>query len=165
MDSSFIILFTLVASASIIAFWRGGWPLISAGLKSGVRNMKSMWWRVLSGILLAGFLQVLIPRTVIAEWIGPASGFTGVLVGSFAGMILTGGPFVIIPIIASIYASGAAEAPIIALLAAAQLTRVQGLFILDIPFFGTRIALLRYGLCLFIPPLVGLAGGTLFRLM
>ena len=67
------------------------------------------------------------------------------------------------PVIASVYAAGAAAGPIIALITAANLVRIQGLLIMEIPFFGARIALSRYILCLLMPPLVGLAGSALFR--
>ena len=69
------------------------------------------------------------------------------------------------PIIASIYGAGAGPAPIIALLTSGNLIRLQGLIVMQIPFFGARIALVRYAVCIFIPPLVGLAGGAIYQLM
>ncbi len=114
------------------------------------------------GIILAGFVQVLIPKETIANWLGPASGIIGILIGSFAGMILTGGAFVVIPLISSIYEAGAGAGPIIALLTAANLTRIQGLIAIEIPIFGLRIAIARYILCLFVPPIVGFSGNILF---
>jgi uncharacterized membrane protein YraQ (UPF0718 family) len=164
MDISFIILALLVVTVMVAAFLKGGWPLIIEGFRKSYEILLSMWWRVLLGILLGGFIQVLIPRTLVAEWIGPASGLIGILIGSFVGMIITGGAFVIIPVIASIYSAGASAGPIIALITAANLVRIQGIFIWEIPFFGTRIALTRFFLCLFFPPIVGLVGGALFRL-
>jgi uncharacterized membrane protein YraQ (UPF0718 family) len=165
MDLSLIILVAFVLAAMFAAFLKGGWVLIIDGLRKSYETLRTMWWRVLLGILLGGFIQVLIPKTLVAEWIGPASGITGILIGSFAGMIITGGAFVVIPVIASIYTAGASAGPIIALITAANLVRIQGIFIWEIPFFGTRIALTRYVICLFIPPIVGLTGGTLFRLV
>ena len=164
MDSSLIILAVLVVAALIATLLKGGWALVMDGLRKSYGTLLSMWWRVLLGILLGGFIQVLIPRSLVAEWIGPASGLTGILIGSVAGMVITGGAFVVMPIIASIYTAGAAAGPIIALITAANLIRVQGLFVMEIPFFGARIALSRYVICLFVPPIVGLAGGALFRL-
>ncbi len=164
MDISLIILAALVVTAVFTAFLKGGWPLIIEGFRKSYETLLTMWWRVLLGILLGGFIQVLIPRTLVAEWIGPASGLIGILIGSFVGMIITGGAFVVIPVIASIYTAGASAGPIIALITAANLIRIQGVFVWEIPFFGTRIALTRYVICLFIPPLVGLAGSALFRL-
>ena len=163
MDISLIILIFLVGSALYAAFLRGRWPLIMDGLKRSYTTFLSMWWRVLLGIILAGFVQELIPKTLIADWIGPTSGLIGILMGTLAGMILTGGAFVVIPIIASIYAAGAGEGPIIALLTAANLTRIQGLFVIELPFFGTRISLSRYLICLFVPPIIGFVGSVLFR--
>lgn len=164
MDISLIILAALVVTVTLTAYLRGGWPLLFEGFRKSYDTFLTMGWRVLLGVLLGGFVQVLIPRALVAEWIGPASGFTGILIGSFVGMIITGGAFVIIPVIASIYAAGASAGSIIAMITAANLVRIQGLFIWAIPFFGTRIALTRYVICLFIPPLIGLAGGALFRL-
>ncbi len=164
MDISLIILPALVGTALFVAFLRGRWPLVIDGLRKSCRLLLSMWWRMVLGILLAGFIQVLLPKTLIADWIGPSSGLIGILIGSLTGMVLTGGPFVIFPIIASIYTAGAAEGPIIALLTAANLSRIQALFVIEIPFFGTRIALSRYLICLFMPPLVGIVGSALFRL-
>lgn len=163
MDISLIILAALVVTALLTTFLKGGWPLVIDGFRKSYGTLLSMWWRVLLGILLGGFIQILIPRTLVAEWIGPASGVIGILIGSVAGMFITGGAFVIMPVIASIYTAGAAAGPIIALITAANLIRVQGLFVMEIPFFGTRIALSRYFICLFIPPLVGLAGSALIR--
>ena len=165
MDISLIILVVLVLAALIATLFKGGWPLVMEGLRKSYGTLASMWWRVLIGILLGGFIQGLIPRAVVAEWIGPASGLTGILIGSVAGMVITGGAFVVMPIIASIYTAGAAAGPIIALITAANLVRVQGLFVMEIPFFGARIAISRYIICLFVPPLVGMVGGVIFRLI
>jgi uncharacterized membrane protein YraQ (UPF0718 family) len=96
---------------------------------------------------------------------GPTSGMIGILAGSFAGMILTGGAFVVIPIIGSIYAAGAGAGPIIALLTAANLTRIQGLIAIEIPIFGMRISMTRYVICLLVPPVIGFLGSVVFRLL
>jgi uncharacterized membrane protein YraQ (UPF0718 family) len=165
MDISIIILCILVIVAFIFAFQRGGWKLPIAGLKQAGSIFLSVWWRLLLGIILGGLIQVLIPKSLIADWLGPSSGFTGILIGSFVGIVVTGGAYVIIPIIASIYAAGAGAGPIIALLTAANLVRLHGLFVLQIPFFGFRIAITRYVICLLIPPIVGLAGNEIFKLL
>jgi uncharacterized membrane protein YraQ (UPF0718 family) len=164
MDLSLIILIILVVTALLAVLKKGGWPLAIEALKRSKAILSSMWWKVLMGIVLAGLIQVLIPKATIADWIGPATGLTGILIGSVAGMILTGGAFVVIPIIGSIYEAGAGAGPIIALLTAANLTRIQGLFIIEIPIFGMRLSVTRYLVCLPVPPAIGLFGSFLFRL-
>jgi uncharacterized membrane protein YraQ (UPF0718 family) len=105
----------------------------------------------------------LIPRALIARWLGPTSGLKGILVASYTGIIMTGGPYIRLPIIASIYRAGAGVGPIIALMTGATLLGIHGLIVWEIPFLGVGIPLARYIVCLFIPPLAGLAGGALFR--
>ena len=101
MDFSMVFLLVLLVAAFIVSLIRGGFQMAAEGLKKGWKTFQSMWWRVLAGIVLAGFIQILLPKAMISEWIGPASGFTGVFIGTFIGMILTGGAFVTIPVIAS----------------------------------------------------------------
>jgi len=77
---------------------------------------------------------------------------------------MSGGPFVILPVIASIYAAGAGVGPVISLLTGGVLG-LQGFIAYQIPFLGIRLALTRYIICLFIPPFVGLAGSAVYHLL
>ncbi len=165
MDITLLILIVMVSVVLAIAFWKGRWQLIAAGLKRGGNIFKSMWLRILIGITLGGLIQVLIPHELIAEWIGPESGLKGILIGSYVAIFSIGGPHVRMPIIASIYAAGAGAGPIIALLIAMNLLSLQMLLTWQIPFFGVKIPLARYIACLFIPPLAGLVGGGIYELL
>lgn len=163
MDIAFLILVVLVVVAMVIAFWKGRWQLLLAGFKQTANTFKSMWLRVLLGITFGGLIQVLIPGHLVAEWLGPASGLKGILIGSYVGIIMSGGPFVILPVIASIHAAGAGVGPVIALLTGGILG-IQGFIAYQIPFLGIKIALTRYIVCFFIPPIVGLAGAAVYQL-
>lgn len=165
MDIALQTLVGMVVVAMAIALWRGGWPLLISGFKQAGLTVKSMWFRLILGFTLGGLIQVLIPSPLIAEWLGPASGLKGILIASYAGVILTGGPYVTLPIIASIYAAGAGPGPIIALLASMNLLSLPNLLTWAIPFLGAKLALSRYLVCLFLPPVIGLAGAAVFRLV
>ncbi len=141
------------------------WQLFLSGLKQAVFTFKSVWLRLILGFILGGLIQVLIPSSVIAEWLGPASGIKGILIGSYAGVIMTDGPYVILPIMASIYEAGAGPGPVIALLASWFLLSLPNLLMWQIPILGVKIALARYLPCLFISPLIGLAGATVYQLI
>lgn len=164
MDIALLILVVLLTMVVTVTFWKGRWQLLWAGLKQTGRTFKSMWLRILLGMTLGGFIQVLVPGALIAEWLGPASGLKGILIGSYVGLFLSGGPYVILPVIAAIYKAGAGAGPIIALLAGGMLS-VQGLITWDIPFLGVRLASARYVIGLFVPPILGLAGGAVFQLL
>jgi len=164
-DFTFLMLVAMVATAAGIAFLKGGLPLILKGFKRAGRIFQTVWLRLLFGIALGGLIQVLIPHELIAAWIGPASGFKGLLIGSYIGLFSIGGPHVRMPIIAAVYAAGAGAGPIIALLIAMNLISLQMLITWQIPFFGVRMPLARYLVCLFVPPLAGLAGAAVYRLL
>jgi len=164
MGTPLLILVTLLMIAIVAALWKGGWQLLWAGLKQTGHTLKSMWFRVLLGMLLGGFIQVLVPTDFIAQWLGPASGLKGILIGSYVGLFVSGGPYVVMPVIAAIYHAGAGPGPIIALLSGGMLA-VQGLITWQIPLMGMRLSLAQYIVLLFVPPILGLAGGALYQLL
>ena len=164
MDLALIILMILVLAAMIIAFWKGRWQLLFSGFKQTANTFKSMWFRILLGITFGGLIQVLIPGPLVAEWLGPASGMKGILIGSYAGIFMSGGPYVILPVIASIYAAGAGVGPVISLLTGGMLG-LQGFITYQIPFLGIKLAFTRYIVCLLVPPIVGLIGAMVYQLL
>ncbi len=165
LDKTLLFLVVLVLIAAAATFWKGRWQLLFSGFKQTANIFKSMWFRILLGITFGGFIQVLIPGPLVAEWLGPASGLKGILIGSYVGIIMSGPPFVMLPIIASIYKAGAGVGPIIALLTGQGLIGLEMLIVWQIPFFGVELPLARYIVSLFIPPFAGLVGAAVFRLM
>ena len=163
-DISLIILGTLLIAASALSLWQGGWQMIFLSLTKAGRLFEIVWFRLLLGFLLGGFIQVLIPKGLISKWLGAGSGLKGILIASYVSVFATGGPFVWLPIVASVYRSGADIGPVLSLLTARAILSIQMLVIWQIPFFGAELSLSRYIPCLFVPPLVGLLGRALFRL-
>ena len=163
-DMTLIILVALVLIAVAIAFWKGGWELTRLGLVQTGHLVETVWLRLLLGFTLGGLVQVLIPRAVIARWLGPTSGIKGILIGSYTATIMAGAPYVMLPVVASLYAAGAGAGPIIALLTGQSLLSLQTLIVWQIPFLGLGIPLSKFIVCLFITPLVGFAGSAVFKL-
>lgn len=165
LDTTLLILIVLVLIALAIAFWQGGVQQIISGLTQTGRLINSVWLRLILGFALAGLVQVLVPRQLIAKWLGHASGLRGILIGSYIGIIMPGGPYVMLPIVASIYRAGAGVGPIIALLTGRAMLGIQMLIVWQIPFLGVEIALSRYLACLLLPPLAGLAGAAITKVV
>jgi uncharacterized membrane protein YraQ (UPF0718 family) len=74
--------------------------------------------RLLLGFLLVGLIQVLIPRELVLKWLGAGSGLKGIFIGLYLGIFATGGPYVWMPVAASIYKSGADIGPVISMITA-----------------------------------------------
>ncbi|MFC1952745.1 permease [Chloroflexota bacterium] len=165
LDTTLLILIALVCLTAAAVFWKGGLNLTISGFIQAGHLLNNIWLRLILGFTLGGMIQVLIPREIIAKWLGPASGMKGIFIGSYTGTIVSGAPYVMLPIVASIYRAGAGVGPIMALLTGQGLIGLQMLIVWQIPFFGVELPLARYIVCLFIPPITGLAGAAVFRLM
>ena len=105
LDTTLLILLALVLIGVVAAFWIGGWERVISGLTGAGKLIQTIWLRLILGFTMGGLIQVLIPRAVIAKWLGPTSGLKGILIGSYTGIIIGGGPFVVLPIIASMIRS------------------------------------------------------------
>lgn len=165
MDITLLILIVMVFIAIVIALWKGRLQLLFSGFKQAGQLIQQVWLRILLGFILGGLIKVLIPSTLIAEWLGPASGLKGILIGSYVGIIMPGSPYILLPVIASIYTAGAGVGPVISFLVSSGLVSLQMLFVWQIPFLGFKIALTRYIVTFFFPPLVGLAGGVVYQIL
>lgn len=165
IDLTLIGLVAVVLIALIFTWWKGGWPLTRSGLVQAWHLVDTVWLRLLIGITLSGMVQLLIPRDFISRWLGPESGIKGILIGSYSAIVISGPPYVMIPMVASLYVSGAGVGPTIALLTGEALLGMQQLISWHIPFLGTGIPLSKYIVCLIITPLVALAGAAVFKLL
>ena len=165
LDKTLLLLGAIVLIAVVLALSTGGWQQAFKGFKQAGQLINTVWLRLLLGFTLGGLVQVLIPRVLIAKWLGHASGLKGILIGSYMSIIIPGSPYVALPIIASIYRAGAGVGPVIALLTGRGILEIQMLVVWEIPFLGVEIPLARYVACLLIPPIVGLMGATVFRMI
>ena len=160
MNQATLILVVLTLILLIYA-WRRGDGSHRRGVSMGWHTLKRTLPLLLIAFIIAGYVKVLAPQDLISSWIGPDSGWRGLLVGTGAGMLLPGGPYVVFPLIAALYQAGAGVGPTLAIItswSALALLTVS----FELPFLGWRFTLLRIGMGLAIPLLVGLTGTILF---
>lgn len=155
----------MTLAAVVIALLLGGGQLVFNGFKQTVRLFDTVWLRLLLGFALGGLIKVLIPSEVVARWLGHASGVKGIVIGSYIGVILPGAPYVFLPVVASIYAAGAGVGPVIGLMVSRALLSINTLVVWQIPFLGAEISLARYITSLLIPPVLGIIGATVFKVI
>jgi len=156
MDISLLVLGLFVAVLIGVAHLTGGWSTVLSGLQLSSGMLKTVWLRMFLGILMAGMMQVLIPAEVIAHWMGKGSGFRGILVGTAAGAISPGGPFVNFPIVAVLQNSGAGIGPLAAYLTAWGVIPVHRTLVWELPFLEHDFVFARLLASLFAPIVVGL---------
>ena len=112
-------------------------------------------------LIVAGMLQVLIPKEDIARWVGAESGVRGILIGSVAGSLVPGGPMIGLPIVAGLFKAGAGVGTLVSFMAAWSLISVSRI-LLEIGFLGLRFTMIRLACTFFFPPLAGILAQTFF---
>ena len=97
-DWSTALVTVLVVSAATAVYVRDGRARFLAILADDFGLFVDMLPKVLAGCLIGVFVTLLLPREVVARWVGAESGFSGMLIATIAGAILPGGPFTVYPV-------------------------------------------------------------------
>jgi uncharacterized membrane protein YraQ (UPF0718 family) len=164
LDSNFWIVLGLFGLLSAVAWGRGGAPLIEEAWGGGVRLFVRFGLVIFLSFLVAGLVEVLLPREWMSMLLGEEAGWRGLLLASAAGIATPAGPFVSMPVAAAMLRSGAAPAAVVSFLAAWSLLAVHRLFAWEIPILGASFALTRWAFCLVLPLAAGALTRLLFRL-
>ncbi len=162
MDWSLASLVILLAILLFVVYFSQGW----AGIKSGSMHGGKMLWdvlpRIFLGIWLAGTFMQVIPPETLSSWLGREAGFRGVLIGSIAGILTPGGPFLYYPLMAALLKAGASAGAISAYLTAWSLMNLSRTLVWEVPFLGVPFTVARIVTSLFAPLLIGHLTNLLF---
>jgi uncharacterized membrane protein YraQ (UPF0718 family) len=164
VDKQLVVMLVLVAALAALAAWRGGEALVRAGLSEGASQLVRFGLLIAVSFLAAGFAQVLIPSEWIRSALGREAGLRGIVLASAAGVATPAGPFVSLPIAATLLRGGADAAAVVAYLTAWSLLALHRLIAWEVPILGARFALVRYAICAALPILAGLLARGLGRI-
>ena len=155
-----IIMGVLAITLLFIGYYKGQGQHIS-GTKSAMSMTVQVLPLLVFAFIVAGMIQVLLPRELLSKWIGAESGIRGILIGTVAGGLAPGGPYVSLPIAAGLLRSGASIGTIVAFLTGWSLWAV-GRLPMEVGILGWKVALIRMASTFFFPPIAGLIAQTLF---
>jgi uncharacterized membrane protein YraQ (UPF0718 family) len=161
MLGSTLVMAGLALVLLVIGYLRGHGEHI-AGLKAGGAMTLQVLPLLVCAFLMAGMVQVLIPHKVIARWIGAESGARGIWIGTLAGGLTPGGPYVSLPLVAGLLRAGAGLGTLVAFLTAWSLWAVARLP-MEIGLLGWRFTVARLACTFFFPPIAGWMAHLLFR--
>jgi uncharacterized membrane protein YraQ (UPF0718 family) len=155
VDPSLVAFAMLALITGAICYARG-MGVFLRGLDDALAMMRQVLPKVAGALLMAGFVQVLLPGELVVKWIGKDTGFKGILIACLAGALTPGGPIISFPLVAALYRMGANISSLVAYLTAWELIGVQRIVIWDIPLMGVKFAMLRVAVSLLLPVLAGL---------
>ena len=149
---STLLVWGLAVAAAIYAANRG---LFWQGVRESGTLFQDVFIRIAGALILAGFLQILVPSELIGKLLGHEAGWRGIVMGWLLGIFAPGGPFVSFPILAVLLAKGASLAPIFAFLTSWSLLGIFRILTWELPFFGWNVVVARILISFWIPLLVG----------
>ena len=160
-DVGFLSIVILSVGAAIAVFMRDGRERFLAILRDDSVLWLTILPKVIAGVLVASFLRLLLPREVVARWIGERSGLKGLAVATLAGALIPGGPMTIFPIATALYLSGADRGSTIAFITGWLTLGINRAVVWELSFFGPEFVLVRSLVSLPVPILCGLAARAL----
>jgi uncharacterized membrane protein YraQ (UPF0718 family) len=150
-------MFLVLATAAAVACWVVQGPeVFKAALHDDLGLMAVVFPRVLLALLVAGLVQVILPRDKVAYWVGSESGLRGILIATVAGALTPGGPMTSFPFVVALYMAGADRGSLVAYLTSWSLLGFQRFMVWEVPILGIDFALLRALANLPLPIIAGL---------
>ena len=159
MNTSTWVLVILTLIVLIYAMLRDQ-SLAVEGLKVAGNTIWNNLALLIAGFVLAGLIQVLVPKDLIIRWLGDQAGIRAILIGCAAGGIIPGSPYAVFPIAAGFYAAGAGLGAMIGFITAWSLWSISR-FPVEIALISPRSALIRYAITFVFPPVAGLIASLL----
>ena len=143
-----------------VGYFRGQGAHAEGG-RIALRLMVQVLPLLFFAFLAAGMVQVLVPKELIASWVGAGSGLRGILIGTMAGGLAPGGPFVSLPIAAGLVRSGAGVGTMVAFLTGWSLWGIARLP-MEVGILGWKLTGIRLACTFFFPPIAGFLATVFF---
>ncbi|MBT5049687.1 MAG: hypothetical protein HOM58_14400 [Rhodospirillaceae bacterium] len=151
-----LLVFALLASASGFAvYWFNGEEAFRHTLDEAWDLLLFIIPRVGAAVLIAAFLQILVPREVVSRLIGEKAGIGSVLIATVAGIFTPGGPLTSFPIVIALYSAGANKGALVAYLSAWAMVGLQRTLVWELPLMGPEFTMIRVGSSLILPVIAG----------
>ncbi len=153
MTEATVILWVLALGLWMTA-WRRGDGGHWRGVQMGWATLKRTLPLLLVAFVIVGYVNALAPQRQVQAWLGPTAGWRGLILAEVVGMLLPGGPYVVFPLIATLYQAGAGLGAAVTMVTSwAMLSLLSVTF--ELSFMGWRFMAVRWGLGLAFPVLLG----------
>jgi uncharacterized membrane protein YraQ (UPF0718 family) len=137
-----LILWSSVAALGLVAFRRGR-PVLIGSVREGAMDFINIMPRIAIGVIGSGYIAAVIPEEIITGWLGPNSGWLGVLAATIAGGATPGGPVIGFSIGAVALKAGGGMPQVVAYVVAWALFAFQRVILWEIPFMPARFVWFR----------------------
>lgn len=155
-----IVMAALAVILVLIGYYKGEGQHIT-GMKSALNMTVEVIPLLVFAFIVAGMVQVLLPRELLVKWVGEESGMRGMLMGTVAGGFAPGGPYVSLPVAAGLLRAGASVGTMVAFLTGWSLWAI-GRLPMEVGILGWKFTLVRIISTFFFPPMAGFIAQLFF---
>jgi uncharacterized membrane protein YraQ (UPF0718 family) len=155
-----IVMGFLAVALLLWGYFRGQGEHVT-GLKSTTTMLLEILPLLIFAFIVAGMVQALLPQEAVSRWVGAESGWRGLFLGTIAGGLAPGGPYVSLPIAAGLLRSGAGIGTMVAFLTGWSLWAFSRLP-MEVGILGWKLTLIRFASTFFFPPIAGWIAQTFF---
>ncbi|MEK9685011.1 MAG: hypothetical protein VW226_10715 [Rhodospirillaceae bacterium] len=145
--------------------WRRGDATLKKGARVGWGYFLMMAPRMCLALSMAAFAAELLPGELISQWLGHESGFKGIIIASFAGILLPAGGVVAFPLALAMYKIGVGIPQLTAFLTTWEIFAIHRILAWEIPFLGHRFVFLRTASSFYLPPLAGVLAAVIISVL
>lgn len=154
-DRSLLVFALLASAAGFAVYWFNGEAAFRHTLDEAWDLLLFIIPRVGAAVLIAAFLQLLVPREIVSRLIGEKAGISSILIATIAGIFTPGGPLTSFPIVIALYSSGANKGALVAYLSAWAMVGLQRTLVWELPLMGPEFTMIRVGASLILPVIAG----------
>lgn len=156
-----LIMAAIAGALFVLATLRGEGQNVQ-GLKAAFRMTLAVLPLLVFAFIVAGLAQAMLPRDLLSRWVGAESGLRGIVVGTLAGAVTPGGPYVSLPLVAALLQAGAGAGTMVAFLTSWSLWAVARLP-MEVGILGWRFTAVRLLSVFFFPPIAGVLAQAVDR--
>lgn len=132
-----------------------------AGLSAAAKMTVEILPLLVFALIVAGMVPILLDKAMVARWVGQESGLRGILIGTVAGCLSPGGPFVALPVAAGLMRSGASVGTLVAYVTSWSVLGFSR-WPLEVGILGWRFVAIRVTCSFLLPLIAGLMAQAFF---
>jgi uncharacterized membrane protein YraQ (UPF0718 family) len=140
----FLIFAGLASIIGIAVYVLFGWEAMGASLIADTDLLAYLLPNLAAALLIAAFLQVLLPPNLLARFTGEASGLKGIAISTAAGALTPGGPMTSFPLMLVLRQGGTGSGPLVSYITSWSTMGLQRVFVWEVPLMGVEFAAIRF---------------------
>ncbi len=139
-----VIWIVVIVATAALCWWLKGQSALERAMVSYGEQIILLLPRMSAALLISGFVQVLVPRELVAKWLGSAAGFKGIFIAAGVGALTPGGPMLAFPLVIVLRNAGASTISLITFITSWATLAFHRILTWELPLLGPEFALVRY---------------------